>query len=675
MKYRPEIDGLRAISVISVFLFHLSDKSASGGFVGVDVFFVISGYLITAIISADQDSGHFSLIAFYVRRIKRIAPALLVLISVVVCVGYLILPPGDYLSLARSGLFALGGASNFYFFSNTGYFDAAAASMPLLHTWSLGVEEQFYLAWPTLLIVLRAQSNGERGALLRNVLVLAVVSFAVYVLTRQVDPKLAFYMFYTRGWEFALGGAIGYLPATADSRFYRLKTVLPWFGLFLIVASVWQFRSAIDFTGDKTVASVIGACLIICAIQPKSFCCRMLASQPFVFFGKISYSLYLVHLPIIVFWKYYTGTQGITPASYPILIFAAVAASWLSWRYVEQPCRRARWSWRLVFSTFLISDLAVASLCAGVIVTNGAATRIPSYDLAMGSLEAMWEWQCPSFRTIAGVDRCTGGAPWDTAVGHVVIWGDSNAAHFMPLFDVAARAQDVSITLIDGCAPIIGIGFANITIPGRPAYTRQCDEMRQPIIDAIVNNNINLVILSAAWAADTPLLFRAAGDPIGESPGLIVMKDAFDRLLPKITKDGKKIVVITQIPNWATDPIPCVIAKQTSLLREASFRAGCHIDQLDKIYYDTYQRKTDELIRSFDGKNGVVVWPSAQNLCSEHSCISMVDGEFIYRDSGHLRRNLKEQTDIDLAELLHFPALVALANKADLPRRGAEPAR
>src|ERR1700733_15030155 len=176
MRYRPEIDGLRAVSVLAVFLFHLGWKPAAGGYVGVDVFFVISGYLITTLIYTEHQNDSFSLIGFYVRRIKRISPALIVVVSLTIGFGYLILSPGDYDYLARSGLYAIAGISNFFFLTHTGYFDAAAETMPLLHTWSLGVEEQFYVIWPTLLLVFLKLSKKGKCPALASILILVVAS-------------------------------------------------------------------------------------------------------------------------------------------------------------------------------------------------------------------------------------------------------------------------------------------------------------------------------------------------------------------------------------------------------------------------------------------------------------------------------------------------------------------
>ena len=666
MKYRAEIDGLRAISVLSVFLFHLGDKSASGGFVGVDVFFVISGYLITTLIYADMRVERFSLTSFYVRRIKRIAPALLTLIAVVIVAGYLILAPGDYDVLAHSSLYALAGASNFFFLNHTGYFDTAAEMMPMLHTWSLGVEEQFYVVWPSLFIVLWKLAEKTKISMLTLVAALITVSFVTYLVINTTDPRVAFYMPYTRAWELALGGIIPFIPEISGGRFSRYKRILPWTGFILISAAILQFRSSVDFTGNKVVASVLGAFLVIYAIKPTSLLYRFLASRPLVFIGKISYSTYLYHLPMIVLWKHYAGASKIPSGYHLLFIMITLALSWLSWRYIEQPCRRAKWNGRVVFPAFGISELSIACVCAIVVFTDGASARIPPSILPMRSLEAMWDWSCPGTPTSP---RCIG-SPSETASARAVIWGDSNAGHFMPMLDVAAHRENVSIQLLGSCPPVVATGYALRYLTNSPSYMASCDTLRGPVMNALKSKDIDMVILAAAWAGVTFSLYNSPGDRLSEDTGLLVLKSALSKLLPEVATEGRTVVLVSQIPNWDESPVPCVVALGTSLLRSSSFRSSCHntINNYDRKYYNRNQARTDEVLRSFDGRNGVVFWPTVDYLCTERWCTTMVDGEFIYRDEGHLRRNLREQTNVDLADLLRFGKLMQLAKRSSAKR-------
>jgi peptidoglycan/LPS O-acetylase OafA/YrhL len=651
MKYRPEIDGLRAISVLSVFLFHLGDRFAAGGFVGVDVFFVISGYLITTLIYTERKGDRFSLVSFYVRRVKRIAPALLTMILATISAGFLILSPGDYALLARSSLFALGGASNFFFLENTGYFDAEAATMPLLHTWSLGVEEQFYVVWPSLWLVLWTLSRKTKISMLVSIAILIAISLAGYLLTTATDPKTAFYMPYTRAWELGLGGIIPFLPEIKSRSFYLLKAILPWLGIILIGAAVLQFRAAANFTGIELLASAVGAYLIIYATEPNSFIYQILSSKPLVFTGKISYSLYLYHFPMIVLWKHYAVTTTIPREYFWVFIVVAVLISWLSWRYIEQPCRRAKWTWKTVFPVFIALELMAGSVCGVLLITDGAAARIPESVLPMSSLDAMWDWPCPSGHVFRRIDRCTGGAAWDSATAHAVIWGDSNSVHFMPLLDSAARQQGVSISNLYTCAPTVATGYAP---RGSAASMEDCDRKHHEALAELSSDDVSLVILAAAWSLGVPRQY-----------GLSTLKEALDRLLSKISTAGRTVVILAEVPKWFDDPIPCIMTVETRLLRSPSSRRRCRdqINSFDKSHFEQFQKATDDMLRSFDGKDGVIVWSPVDGLCSDQSCATVVDGEFIYLDDDHLRTNLKEQTNLDLAKMLRFDDLMKLAKR------------
>ena len=643
MRYRPEIDGLRAVSVLAIILFHLG--VTSGGYVGVDVFFVISGYLITSLICSERQRNEFSLLSFYARRIKRIVPALLATVLATIVLGYFVLPPGDYALLARSGQFALVGASNFFFFENTGYFNPHADTMPLLHTWSLGVEEQFYAIWPGLLIILVGLSRMMKIPVLIFMSAIIAASFAAFFL---IPEQYAFYMPYSRAWELGLGAAIGFLPEVAKQRFPRLKKLLPWAGFALIGAAVCRFGSTGDLTGN-VAAAVLGACFIIFVIEPKTWFHRILSSMPFVFIGKISYSLYLWHFPALVFWRYYSGEQTIPLVYFTPFIVGITAIAWLSWRYIEEPCRRATFNWQPVFSAFAGAALAVGYACWTIVATNGALARIPESVRPVQSLGEMWRWPCPSWHLVGKLNLCTGGAPWDTAAAHAVIWGDSNSAHFMPLLDVAGRQRNVSISEINGCAPIVAIGYFEIR---SAAYTRDCGSQQKEVLATLQSTEISLVILSAAWSLyGRPVVSR--------------LEAALNRLLPQVSTAGRTVVIMSQIPNSFEDPVACVFALQTSLLRSHSFRQMCQnrISGFDKSYFRKYQEPTDDMIRSFNGQNGVVVWPMVDSLCSERSCTSMVDGEMIYYNFLHLRRNLKDQTKLDLTAMLHFADLMELAKK------------
>ena len=297
ISYRPDIDGLRAIAVVSVILFHLN--ALRGGFVGVDIFFVISGFLITSLLWKEiQATGTVSLIGFYDRRIRRIFPALFAMFAVSWVVGFLYLFPNEFTAFARSMLAALLSVANLFFWRESGYFAAAASTKPLLHTWSLGVEEQFYVLFPPLLALLYKLSARR---LKLSLTVLALLSFALCVALTRSSPDAAFYLPVTRAWQLLFGSLLALNDlAVLRHRLWRNAAAL--LGLLILGYTLLRFSSATPFPGYMALLPTLAAALLIAAgTKGKTLVGRVLSFKPFVFVGLISYSLYLWHWPLIVF--------------------------------------------------------------------------------------------------------------------------------------------------------------------------------------------------------------------------------------------------------------------------------------------------------------------------------------------------------------------------------------
>ena len=354
--YRPEIDGLRAVAVLSVLAFHYG-APIRGGFSGVDVFFVISGFLITQILVADIAAGTFSVLGFYDRRMRRILPAVLVMLAASLVAGALLLFPGDYTALASSSASAAFGASNFFFLYNTGYFDQVAELMPLLHTWSLAVEEQFYLVWPLLLFALVA--GRARSSVAAIIAAGVAVCYVGSILYFQFDPKGAFYLPLPRSWELGLGALLVFLPPLsrlASETATAVGLALIGFGFLAI--------SPIYFPGASAIYPCLGAALVIWPATENTNAGRRLGLLAPI--GLISYSLYLWHWPIWVFYRSYinNGTPGVVGAI--VLTIASIIIATLSYRYVEQPFRRRRWpAMRTVSIGFAMhrGDLCCVDIC------------------------------------------------------------------------------------------------------------------------------------------------------------------------------------------------------------------------------------------------------------------------------------------------------------------------
>ncbi len=346
--YRPDIDGLRAIAVVVVVLFHAHLGPFAGGFVGVDVFFVISGYLIVGIILDDIEAGRFSIAAFYERRLRRLFPALFaVLIACTVC-GYLLFLPDEYRKFGQSIVATSAFVSNFLFWYQAGYFDTPAELKPLLHTWSLAVEEQFYLIFPAFLFVV---SKYAKDATTRLVSIIAVISFALSAWSLSNHPDAAFYLPHTRMWELMIGALLVCAPIPLLTT-QLVRTSAAVLGVVLIGISSTLFSSKTPFPGPAALLPCLGAALIIHAGRSgTTFVGTLLATRPFVYVGLVSYSLYLWHWPILVFARA-VSVRPLSPAEAAALVVLSFIAADLSWRFVESPFRgkRGRFSRTQIFA-------------------------------------------------------------------------------------------------------------------------------------------------------------------------------------------------------------------------------------------------------------------------------------------------------------------------------------
>jgi peptidoglycan/LPS O-acetylase OafA/YrhL len=347
--YRPEIDGLRAIAVSAVIAFHAGFDSFAGGFIGVDVFFVISGYLITSLIIADCERGQFSFADFYERRARRILPALLVVMAVTIPGAWALLSPHDFARFSESVAAVPLFSSNILFWKESGYFDIDSQLKPLIHTWSLGVEEQFYLFFPPLLLVLYAFGRG-RPVLVTGLTLIA--SFAAAVTLVHVKPSAAFFLLPTRAWELLSGSmvALTYGSTWDPARHSRVRDVLAVAGLGAILVSVFVFDKDTLFPGWSALLPVAGTVLVIACSRSANGVGRLLSSRAMVGLGLVSYSAYLWHQPLFAF-AHYSGVSPSDVQVFALLVAATLALSIASYHWVERPFRdRSRFSRRTIFS-------------------------------------------------------------------------------------------------------------------------------------------------------------------------------------------------------------------------------------------------------------------------------------------------------------------------------------
>jgi len=508
--YRADIDGLRAIAVLFVVASHLHVPHLAGGYIGVDIFFVISGYLISSNILPQIRSGAFSLREFYVRRIRRIFPALIAMLAVTIPFAWRFLFPSEMVAYARSLLAAVFACSNTLLWSWGGYFSSENELKPLLHTWSLGVEEQFYLLFPLCLLVL---TRIRRHAWIRPfICALAVASFAVAWFLTPRSPNTAFFNVGLRAWELMIGAILSqhYLPSLR--RVSRELAAL--IGLLCIVLPALLYTANTPFPGLAALPPCIGAALLIAAGENgPSLPGRLLSLPPLVFFGLISYSLYLWHWPVQVFYNL-RHLQACAPGSCATpmghavqagIFLVSVALATLSWRYVETPVRRRTTIFtarRLVVASSASAAL-VAACCIFLIATHGAPARYtPNQVLAASQLGVdtylPWRWGSCSLgleHTSADMYDQAHCLPFTQGKRHYLLLGDSHAAHLWPGFSTVFSDLQIGQVSIAGC---------NLLPDKMTDSIPTCGSMATFVYrDLLVRNSpgehIDTLIVSAQW--------------------------------------------------------------------------------------------------------------------------------------------------------------------------------
>ncbi|CAN1568607.1 COG1835 Predicted acyltransferases [Burkholderiaceae bacterium] len=335
LPYRKEIDGLRAVAVMSIVLFHAGFKVFEGGYVGVDIFFVISGFLITSIIVQDHRNSQFSFAAFYERRARRLLPALFVVLLLCVPFAWIQMLPGELTEFSKSLLSVLGFGSNFYFWQDSGYFATSAEFRPLLHTWSLAVEEQFYLVFPAVLLV---SLKFARSATTAVLLLIGLASFAFSAWASLYKPTFAFFLLPTRVWEFTLGALaaqIALSPAYLRLQTYRFCCqALSLLALLLIIYSIFAFKKADVYPGYLALVPVFGTSLLLVFSTNQTWVGRALGTKPLVMIGLVSYSAYLWHQPLFAFYRLRELDPLSTAVSWT-LICCSFSLGYLTWRFIE----------------------------------------------------------------------------------------------------------------------------------------------------------------------------------------------------------------------------------------------------------------------------------------------------------------------------------------------------
>lgn len=522
--YRRDIDGLRALAILPVLLFHTHVPGFSGGYVGVDIFFVISGFLITGIIAREIDSGQFSLARFYERRARRILPALVAMMAFVLAMASWLYLPGDFEGVPRSALMTLLFLSNVWFFLNTGYFAGGAETMPLLHGWSLAVEEQFYIGFPLLLWLIARYAPNRRIA----VLVLATLISLGWAWLKQADSDgFAFYLLPTRAWELFFGALLA-LGAVPPIRVAWLREGLAATGLGLIAFAVASYDSQTVFPGLAALVPVLGSALLIHA-APSTLVGRLLSNPLPVGIGLISYSLYLWHWPLIVFAEYARDAK-LTGVWQWAVIAASFVMAWTSWRFVERPFRDpARFSQRRIFVLSAGAMAGLGAVAAAMLPLGGWPQRFDAQVVRYAAAKDDFSPRRAACLTdaIGGERReCTIGAPG--AAPGALLWGDSHGVELAWALgqEHGARGEALMQRTRGSCPPLTGLDR-----PKDPGCARFNAEVFERIR---ATPSLKTIYLAGYW------------DEHRDDPQTIVRLDA---TIAALRAAGRRVVVIGPVPT------------------------------------------------------------------------------------------------------------------------------
>lgn len=506
MRYRADIDGLRALAVLPVIAFHAGVPGVSGGFAGVDVFFVISGYLITAILMRDIAEGRFSVAGFYERRARRILPALVTVVAATAPFAALWMFPEDLPGYFRSVVAVAVFGSNLLFLSETGYFDGAAEEKPLLHTWSLAVEEQFYILFPLLLL---AVARGGVRRMTGVFLALAIASFALSVWGGRWAPSSSFYLLPARAWEL-MAGALCALAETGRGR--RENGAGAALGLGLIAVSMVVFDGGMPWPSWRAAVPVLGTALVILCAGPGTLAGRALSLRPLAALGLLSYSAYLWHHPLFALARI-RSVDPPGPWLMAALALLSLGLAALTWAFVERPFRRQDGPVRGRTAALRLSAVALAGLT--VLGAAGLGRQgpggVPEREITLGACNVD-RGDCYS---LAGAER------------RVVLWGDSYADAFLPSLGRAANAAGLSLEarVMSSCPALPGT-VENEAARLGAAYVRDCRAHNRAAHAAVLSDPPEMVILATSWQQN---LFHRRPD------GAPKLLDADDPELPPET--------------------------------------------------------------------------------------------------------------------------------------------
>ena len=612
--YRPDIDGLRAIAVLLVVVHHAFPKLLPSGFIGVDLFFVISGFLITTIIFQNLERGSFSFLDFYTRRIKRIFPALALVLLACLVYGWFTLLPADYKLLGKHTVAGAAFVSNFAFWNESGYFNGDSKLKPLLHLWSLGIEEQYYIVWPLIAwFAWKKQVN-----LLKVCLVLLIASLLANIVTVKYNAVAAFFSPATRFWELLVGSVLAYValhrPASQQSEKQPIRNnQAAWAGLLLLLIGMVFIKPERRFPGFWALLPTLAAYLIIYAGPQAWFNRKVLSNKLLVWFGLISFPLYLWHWPLLVFAQL-SANQALSTQLILLVVAMSIVLAWLTYRFVERPFRFGSKT-RLIPIVLCFVLVAIAAGGSYIYINNGFESRFPKFirNLINPKINLHDGWRlhkCILDITNTAKDYADECIEKNTKP-LVFLWGDSHAAALYPGFKHLQSSKKYTFGMAQRnaaiCPPILN-------------YTRQdnvglwCNDINNSNLAIIKDVKPDIVILYAYWPYGI--------NSMGNIEGIYELNKLGETIFQLKTIGIKNVIIIGPTPYWKNSLPDNIMLywKTKNSMKDTPVYMSYGLDENIHLYNNTMRNIATAL--------GVKYIDSISYLCTTDGCLTRdsVDG-------------------------------------------------
>lgn len=615
--YRVDIDGLRALAISLVIIFHFDIFSiGKAGFMGVDVFFVISGFLITGIISKALSNDTFSLSGFYYRRVRRLYPAMLTVLLLYLVAGYFFLLPDIYKELALESLLSQLYVVNFYFWQNINYFGLQSDSVPLLHTWSLAVEEQFYFIYPLFLIFC---FRYFRNYILQILIIISVLSFVLGIIASGWKPQAAFYLLPTRAWELLAGGVIALILNKGWKPSASLSSLIGYLSIAMIVFALAIYDPLYPFPGWIALLPTLAAVgLLISGLDQGFIVTRFFSFSWMRLIGRISYPLYLVHWPVLILMKENLYEFSLSWRVSGLLI--SVLLAWLIYQYVETPLRNGKSlsSGRILTATAAVSLFSLL-ISFMFFQSGGASSRFPvevNEVLAYQNDTAKIYSSCTGGDDISSPGYCKLGD--SEAEPNILIFGDSHGRALAGAVDLWLTREEKQgyFAFNHGCLPLLDAG------------TDHCMKFVRNTLNAVKEESeITTVYIVSIWRQPIQGEFQVQGKRVAESDRATKFKEILDSTVEKLQAMGKQVVFVDPL-FAAKKPVPRTIAGNIAFGRDW---------QID-VSIDDHYSEFKIVLDAFDEyKNSEVKRISIiDDLCATGSCQVTLNGKPVFSDNNHL---------------------------------------